>query len=211
MNKPSSIQGIYGILPSGLGHDALLQQAEAAMRGGVRVLQYRNKKCGFQRAKKQCLALRALCHDFHAALVVNDSIQLAKACHADGVHLGKEDTADITQARLEIGNTMWMGMTCRGDAALAQHALGCGVDYVSFGAVFASTSKKDVPVIGLPRVQKARSLFPDATLCAIGGINVARIAEVKACGVDAIAVISSLFAADDIEAQARLMVAAWEG
>jgi len=60
-------------------------------------------------------------------------------------------------------------------------------------------------------LQKARSFFPEATLCAIGGISTASIPTLKACGIDAVAVISSLFAVDDIEAEARSMVAAWQG
>lgn len=210
MIKNPCISGIYGILPSALVNDLLLQKAEATMRGGVQVLQYRNKKLGFQRARKQCLALRALCDDYHCALVINDSIQLAKHCKADGVHLGREDVTDLTQARRDIGRSVWMGITCRGDAALAQHALSSGADYVSFGAVFATTSKTNVPVIGMPRLQKARDLFPHVTLCAIGGIDATRIPQLKACGVDAVAVISSLFSATDLEKQARLLVTTWE-
>jgi thiamine-phosphate pyrophosphorylase len=206
----TNIDGIYGILPSGLSTELLLQQAEAAMRGGVRVLQYRNKQPGFHRARKQAKALRALCRDYQTMFMVNDSIPLALACEADGVHLGREDAMDLTQVRRDIGNHLCMGITCRADAALAKHALACGADYLSFGAVFASSTKADVPVIGLPRLQRARQMFPDATICAIGGIDASRLEAVKACGVNAAAVISSLFTAEDIEQQARLMVSAWQ-
>ncbi|MDQ6975554.1 MAG: thiamine phosphate synthase [Mariprofundaceae bacterium] len=206
----SCIHGIYGILPSGLATDTLLKQAEEAMRGGVLVLQYRDKTRAFKRARKQCLALRALCHHYHCALIINDSVQLAKDCDADGVHLGREDISNLAQTRNEIGGKLCMGITCRGDAALAQHALACGADYISFGAIFATTSKKNVPVIGLARLQKARSLFPDASICAIGGINVDTILPTRMCGADAVAVISSLFSSTNIEQQARTMVAAWE-
>jgi len=206
----TNIDGVYGILPSGLSTELLLQQAESAMRGGVRVLQYRNKQPGFHRARKQGQALRALCRDYQTMFIVNDSIPLALACEADGVHLGSEDVMDLTQARRDIGNDLCMGITCRADAVLAKHALACGADYLSFGAVFASTTKADVPVIGLPRLQRARQMFPDAIICAIGGIDASHLAEVKACGANAAAVVSCLFAAADIEQQARLMVAAWQ-
>jgi len=206
----TNIDGIYGILPSGLSTELLLQQAEAAMRGGVRVLQYRNKQPGFHRACKQGQALRTLCRDYQTMFIVNDSIPLALACEADGVHLGREDAMDLTQVRRDIGNDLCMGITCRADAALAKHALACGADYVSFGAVYASTTKTDVPVIGLPRLQRARQMFPDAIICAIGGIDTSRLGEVKSCGANTAAVISSLFAAPDIEQQARLMIAAWQ-
>jgi len=105
---------------------------------------------------------------------------------------------------------MLIGITCRADAAFAKFVLDSGADYVSFGAVWATHSKPEVPEIGLPRLIKARQMFPDANICAIGGINRERLAEVKRAGADCAAVISGLFTAKDIEAEARAMVEAWE-
>ena len=201
--------GIYGILPSALSLQDMLAKAEAAMRGGLRLIQYRNKKQGFHRARKEAQALRALCDNYDCTLIVNDSIQLAKACLADGVHLGRADISSLESLRQTLGEHMLLGVTCRADAAWARHVLTCDVDYLSFGAVYASRSKPEVPVMGIPRLHKARQMFPDARICAIGGITAERLPEVRACGADAAAVISGLFSADDIATQARLLVKQW--
>lgn len=209
MSEHKRVTGIYGILPADLETELLLQQAEAALRGGVRLLQFRDKKQGFKRAVKRASMLRELTRQYDARLIINDSLQLAQACAADGVHMGRDDAPDLNRLRMEVGDELIVGITCRADAAFAKHALGLGADYVSFGAVFATHSKPDVPVIGLPRLAKARQMFPDADICAIGGITLENIAEIKAAGADTAAVISGLFAAPDIEERARTLVAAW--
>lgn len=210
MTNVSFPGGIYAILPSGLQTKLVLEQAEAAITGGIRLLQYRNKHLGYFKAVKQCKALRKLCSDLDADLIINDSVQLALECEANGVHLGREDTQDLTKVRQEVGCDIWLGVTCRGDAVLAKHAIECGADYLSFGAIFPSSSKPDVPVIGISRLQKARKMFPEMAICAIGGIGLHNIPQIKACGVESAAVISSLFSSSDITLEARTMVDAWE-
>jgi len=206
----SEISGVYGILPADLATEYLLSQAESALKAGIRTLQLRDKKQGYKRALKRACALRALTQQYDATFVVNDSIQLAKEAQADGVHLGRDDIHNIVGIRDDVGAAMHIGVTCRADAVFAKLALRQGADSVSFGAVFASQTKSDVPVLGIPRLQKARQMFPDANICAIGGITLKNIAMVKQAGATSVAVISSLFDADDIEQRAREMIAAWE-
>jgi thiamine-phosphate pyrophosphorylase len=207
----ADISGIYGILPAGLGMQKLLEHAEAALKGGVKTLQFRDKKQGFKVALKRGKALKALTARYGAKLIVNDSIQLAHEIEADGVHLGRGDIEDLALIRQNAGEGLILGVTCRADAAFGNHAIESGADYLSFGAVFPTTTKPEVPAIGLPRLQKAREMFPDTTVVAIGGITLEAIGAVKSTGVDCIAVISALFAADEIESMARAMVEAWEG
>lgn len=203
------LSGIYGILPSDLETDDLLAQAESALMGGVRILQFRDKKQGYKRALQRAQALRQLTLEYKAIFIVNDSIQLALDCGADGVHLGRNDEALTTATLKEIGDNMLVGITCRADAALAKSVLDSGVDYVAFGAIWKSESKPEVPEIGLSRLAKARQMFPDANICAIGGISAENIAAVKAAGADCAALISGLFSAQDIEARAGQLVEAW--
>lgn len=203
------ITGVYGILPADLEDAELLEKAEAALKGGVRILQFRDKKNGFKKALKRAKALRELTSRYEAIFIVNDSIQLAKESAADGVHLGRDDIANMIQVRLDCGDEMIIGITCRADAALAQHALASGADYVSFGAVFGSKTKPEVPTLGLPRLVKARQLFPNADIVAIGGITIENMEDVKACNPDSVALISGLFEADEIELRARELVAQW--
>ena len=203
------LSGIYGVLPSGLETDELLAQAESALKGGVRILQFRDKKQGYKRALQRAQALRQLTRAHGAIFIVNDSVQLAVDSGADGVHLGRDDETLTTANIREISDQMLVGITCRADAALAKSVLDSGADYVAFGAIRKSSSKPEVPEIGLNRLAKARQMFPDANICAIGGISVENIAAVKAAGADCAALISGLFAAQDIEERAGQLVAAW--
>jgi len=203
------ISGIYGILPADLETVDLLTRAEAALKGGVKTLQFRDKKQGFKDALKRGKALRELTVRYSAKLIVNDSIQLAQELEADGVHLGKGDIENLTIVRHDVGNELILGVTCRADAAFGKHALESGADYLSFGAVFPTTSKPEVPTIGLPRLQKARELFPEANIVAIGGITLEALPAIKLTGVDCAAVISGLFSSDDIESTARAMCDQW--
>lgn len=205
-----ALSGIYGILPADLETDDLLARAEAALKGGLRIVQFRDKQQGYQRALERAKALRVLTARYGACFIVNDSVQMALAAQADGVHLGRDDISNLTQLRVETGTELIVGVTCRMDAVLAKHVLNEGADYMSFGAVWATQSKSEVPAIGLPRLSKARQLFPDANICAIGGINADNIAQVKAAGADCAAVISGLFAATDIEAEAVRLAAIWD-
>ncbi len=203
------LTGIYAILPADLDTGELLANAEAALKGGVRIVQLRDKKQGYKRQIKRAKALRAMTHDYGACLIINDSVALARDADADGVHLGRDDTPNLIQLRNDVGDDFLIGVTCRADAAFARSALKDGADYVSFGAVWATHSKPEVPEIGVHRLAKARQMFPDANLCAIGGITVDNIAQVKAAGADCAAVISGLFAADDIAARAARLIELW--
>jgi thiamine-phosphate pyrophosphorylase len=203
------LYGIYGILPSDLETDDLLVRAKNALDGGVRILQFRDKKQGYKRALQRAQALRKLTFEYEATFIVNDSIQLALDSAADGVHLGRDDER-LTAARLsEIGDKMLVGMSCRADAAFASSVLDSGVDYVAFGAIWKTQSKPEVPEIGLHRLAKARQMFPAANICAIGGISAGNVAAVKAAGADCAALISGLFTAADIKTRARELVEIW--
>ena len=208
MSHPT-VTGIYGILPADLETQDLLERAEAALKGGVKTLQFRDKKRGFKTALKRGNALKELTVRYDAKLVVNDSIQLAHEIEADGVHLGRGDIDSLALIRQNAGEGLLLGVTCRADAAFGKHAMESGADYLSFGAVFPTTTKPEVPTIGLPRLQKARDMFPDANVVAIGGITLEALPAVKSTGVDCAAVISGLFASDDIESTARAMNDIW--
>jgi len=203
------LSGIYAILPADLDTDELLKKAESALKGGVKILQFRDKKHGYKRQIKRAKKLRQLTLEYEAVFIINDSVSLARDAEADGVHLGRDDAPNLVQLRTEVGDDFIIGLTCRADAAFAVSALRDGADYVSFGAVWATQSKSDVPVIGVNRLIKARQMFPDSHICAIGGISVDNISEIKAAGADCAAVISALFAVDDVEAEALRLINLW--
>jgi thiamine-phosphate pyrophosphorylase len=203
--------GIYGILPADLDTELLLEKAEASLLGGIRILQLRDKKLGFKRSLKRALLLRELCHQYDATFIINDSLQLALDSGADGVHLGRDDVSSIAQVRSQVKDSFILGITCHADAQYAKAALSQGANYVSFGAVFASKTKTDVPVIGLPRLSKACSMFPKSHVCAIGGIDLTNLVMIKAAGATYAAVISSLFTGcpEEIKNNAENMVNLW--
>jgi len=209
MPDSKRLSGIYGILPEGLDTAELLAKAEAAFAGGVKTLQLRDKGRGYKESLKRARALCKSAHEHDARFIVNDSLQLAVESAADGVHLGRDDMQSVASIRSEVGDKLLIGISCQGDAAFARHVLSEGCDYVSFGAIFATTSKKNAVPIGLPRLAKARQLFPEANICAIGGLTLEALAAVRMAGADCAAVISSLFGAEDIETQARMMEEVW--
>ncbi len=212
------LEGIYGILPPDLPLGQMLNLAEAALAGGVRILQLRDKKQGFKRALKRARRLAEMVRAYDALLIVNDRPQLALESGADGVHLGRSDMPkSLVALRAELhaesrslgGKELIIGVSCQGDAAFTRHVLDEGADYVSFGAVFPSQTKREAAPIGLPRLAKARKLFPDANICAIGGITLEALPAVRQAGADCAAVSRALFAASDVVDCARRMTAAW--
>ncbi|MFQ5581155.1 MAG: thiamine phosphate synthase [Mariprofundaceae bacterium] len=205
-----NITGIYGILPADLEMADMLARAESALRGGVHTLQLRDKEQGYKQALKRARALRKLTITYQAMLIINDSVQLAQDANADGVHLGRNDAPNLMQLRSDAGESLIIGISCKDDATFARHALESGADYLSFGSVFPTASKDNAAPIGLERLRKARQLFPEANIVAIGGITEESLPAVRAAGVDATAMIHALFAEDNIEARAAALVAAWE-
>ena len=116
----SRIQGLYAITDPALTPDALLlPAAEAALHGGARLLQYRDKTASADQRRRRASQLRALCHQYDAGFIVNDDPALAADVQADGVHIGQSD-ADIALARQLLGPDRIIGVTCHSDLALAR-------------------------------------------------------------------------------------------
>ncbi|MFM9970563.1 MAG: thiamine phosphate synthase, partial [Burkholderiales bacterium] len=187
---------------------ALLERVAAALQGGARVLQYRDKSSDAARRREQAAALAQLCHASKAALIINDDVALALAIGADGVHLG-EDDGDIAAARSALGPNRLLGASCYNQIDLAQKALALGADHIAFGSVFASPTKPGARRAPLALFAEARRTF-DAPIVAIGGISVANAKEVITAGAHAIAVISDLFDAPQIDSQARQFAALFD-
>lgn len=203
------ITGIYGILPEGLATDELLHKAQAALAGGIKTLQLRDKNRDYAESLKRGKELCRLAHSYGARLIVNDSLRLACECGADGAHLGRSDMRDLPRLRSQIGGRLLIGISCQGDTVFARRMLRQGADYVSFGAIFASKSKQEAVPIGPARLTTARQLLPRANICAIGGITLQTLPEVRKGGADCAAVISSLFGGNDVWQCARIMVETW--
>ena len=188
------IHGIYAITDASLG-ERLLAQVQAALIGGARVLQYRDKSDDHAKRLREASDLAALCRHFGALFLVNDDCALALACAADGVHLGQGDGV-VQRARAMLGPQALIGVTCHNDLDLARAAERDGADYLAFGAFYASPTKPLALRCSLDILAAARAEF-SKPLVAIGGISVDTIAPVRDAGADAIALISELWRGDD--------------
>ncbi len=193
-----SLTGLYAITDAGLmPHlDILLDHVEQSLRGGVNILQYRDKSTNEQRRLTQALALQELCNHYNVPLIINDDIELAFQSAADGVHLGQSD-GQVSAARQRLGSKTIIGVTCHDQLPLAEEAVAAGADYVAFGAFFPSKSKPDAKPASLALLQQARMLI-DRPIVAIGGISVDNAPQVIDAGADMIAVIHALYASADI-------------
>ena len=193
-------KGLYAITPDGLPGERLIELVGAALRGGVKLVQYRDKRHDLQQQTEIARSLRALCQRHGARLIINDSVPLALAVDADGVHLGGSD-GDLTAARRALGPAKLLGASCYADFELARQAAAAGADYVAFGAVYRSPTKPLAPLAPLSLFARCRAEL-DVPSCAIGGITAANGAALVAAGADLLAVISDLFEAPDVAQRA---------
>lgn len=198
-----AVKGLYAITPDSTDRDALLIKVEAALLGGVRIVQYRNKRStlNLRQHLETASALAKLCRQYQAIFIVNDDANLALNIGADGVHLGKDD-GDIASARKLLGKKAIIGVSCYDNLSRALQAQEQGANYVAFGAMFSSSTKPDAPraTLELLREGKAQLNIP---IVAIGGITLHNAADVVDAGADALAVINALFDAPDIQKAAK--------
>lgn len=178
----------------------LADACASALRGGARIVQYRDKSDDDARRLREARNLAGLCARHEAMFLVNDDVELALASGADGVHLGRGDT-DIATARALLGQHAVIGATCHDSLALARNAAAAGADYLAFGAFSPSPSKPTARRANPALLGDAKSL--GLPMVAIGGINTDNGTPLIAAGAHCLAVISAVFAQPNVEAAAR--------
>jgi thiamine-phosphate pyrophosphorylase len=194
------LRGLYAITPEMSDTARLVAQARLALAGGARLLLYRAKGLERALALEQATRLRVECTAHGAIFIVNDSLELARAADADGVHLGRDDLG-AAQARAAWPKGL-IGVSCYADPARARQAAAEGADYVAIGSVFASPTKRSASRAPLAAIAQAKALAR-TPVAAIGGITPANARAAVDAGADMLAVISSLFDAPDVRAAAR--------
>lgn len=197
----AAIRGLYAVTPDCTDTASLLHKVEAAIAGGARLVQYRNKSATEALRCEQALALANLCRRRGVLFIVNDSVELATQAGADGVHLGAGD-GSVPEARRRLGDGKIVGASCYGALSNALEAQRAGASYVAFGSFFASSVKPGAaraPVALLTEAKRAIGI----PVVAIGGITPENAQQLIAAGADAVAVISALFDTADVEAAAR--------
>tara|TARA_R110001592_G_scaffold103818_1_gene292316 strand:- start:1656 stop:2306 length:651 start_codon:yes stop_codon:yes gene_type:complete len=193
--------GLYAITdPKLLDENSLFTKVELALKGGCRVLQYRDKPASAKQRLDRARALKALCNKYDAQLIINDDIELCLQSNADGVHLGKSD-GDILHARKILGPDRILGVTCHSDIIYAQACIDLGVDYCAFGRIFPSKTKPEAPPCHLSVLKDAIVL--NKPVVAIGGITLDNIETLMHTPIHNAAVIDGLFAQQDIQATAQ--------
>lgn len=198
----AALRGLYALADTELTPGPRLVPAvEAAIRGGARLVQYRDKSRDAARREREARGLLELCRGHGVPLIVNDDVELALLLGADGVHLGKDD-ADPATARVRLGPRTLIGISCYDSLERAVAAAQAGADYVAFGSFFPSGTKPHAAraPAGLLADARRRLSIP---LCAIGGITPGNGGELVKAGADMLAVIRGLFGAEDVAAAAK--------
>jgi thiamine-phosphate pyrophosphorylase len=195
------IRGLYAITPDEADTDLLLAKAEAALQGGISVLQYRNKQAGYKLQIQQASAILLRCKQYQVPFIINDSVELCLALDADGVHVGADD-GNIAEVKAKLGANKILGASCYNRFDLALSAQQAGATYVAFGACFASTTKPHAPVANLDLFKQAKAQLPIPAV-AIGGITLLNAPLVIQAGASSIAVINAIFNADDVKLAAQ--------
>ena len=185
-----------------VGKQSLYEQVEAALKGGVTCVQLREKELSEDEFLEEAIEIAALCKQYKVPFFINDNVEIAIKCKADGIHVGQEDML-ATQVRQKVGEDMMLGVSVH-SVEEAIEAVKNGADCLGVGAMFSTSTKTDVDV--LPKeVLKAICEAVDVPVVAIGGISKANILELSGTSVDGVALVSAIFAAEDIESECCML------
>ena len=189
--KKNLLTGIYAITPDNLKKEELYKKVHKLLKNGVRIIQYRDKLRSVKDKLIISKQLKTICQSFDSLLIINDDIHIAKKINAHGVHLGQKDIS-CNEARNILGSDPIIGISCQNNLELALRAQHEGADYVAFGSIFKTSTKKDVVYCSLEDLKGFVKKIEISSV-AIGGINLSSFHEVKRSGVDMIAMSSGLF------------------
>lgn len=181
------------------GH-TLYEQVESALKGGVTFVQLREKELDEAAFLEEAKEIQKLCARYHVPFVINDNVEIAASIGADGVHVGQSDM-EALDVRKKLGEDKIIGVSAQ-TVEQALKAQEHGADYLGVGAVFPTGSKADAVEVSRDTV-KAISEAVDIPVIAIGGITKENVAELARSGICGIAVISAVFAQEDIEKASR--------
>ena len=178
-----------------VGTKSLYEQVKEALENGVTCVQLREKELDESDFLKEAKQISTLCKEYKVPFIVNDNVNIAIACKAEGIHIGQEDM-ELTNVRKLVGEDMIIGVSAHNveEAIKAQEG---GADYIGIGAVFATSTKTDVDVLSFETLRSICEAVNIPTV-AIGGIKKDNICKLKGSGIDGVAVVSAIFAAKDI-------------
>lgn len=198
-----SLTDIYGITDSvnNLGRSNV-EQVKEMLKAGIKIIQYREKKLSAEAFLEECHQIRLLTRDAGCCFIVNDRVDLALLCEADGVHVGQNDMA-LEHVRQFVGPTRLIGVSTHSHDEV-QSAMAGGADYIGVGPIFPTDTKKDATPVGLEYLAEVSRTCPLPQV-AIGGINETNIADVAAHGGKCAAMVTAITMAKDIPAKVALL------
>ena len=185
-----------------VGKQTLLEQIEDAIKGGVTLVQLREKKLDEDSFLQEAIQVRKLCHKYNVPLIINDNVDIALKSGADGVHVGIED-APVAEIRKCVPADFIIGATCK-TVEQAKAAEAAGADYMGVGAVFPSPTKTNAIRITNEQLREI-ILAVSIPAVAIGGISYDNVLELKGSSISGVAVVSAIFGAADIKNAAALL------
>ncbi|MBI6854569.1 thiamine phosphate synthase [Pseudomonas lijiangensis] len=188
------LRGLYAITDSTLLAGKFLTYVQAALDGGVTLLQYRDKTSDESRRLREASELLKLCEQYKTRLIINDDAELAARLGV-GVHLGQTD-GSLPDARALLGHKAIVGATCHGKLELAEKAKADGATYVAFGRFFSSQTKPDAPAVPFDLLEQVRAKV-HLPIAVIGGITLENAPQLVAHGADLLAVVNGLFGAEN--------------
>ena len=187
---------------SWVGKQTLYEQVESALKGGATCIQLREKNLDEAAFLEEAVAIKKLCGQYGVPLIINDNIDIAIKCGADGIHVGQSDM-EAANVRKAVGDEMIIGVSAQTvEQALA--AQSAGADYLGVGAVFPTSTKLDASEVSHQTLKEICAAV-DIPVTAIGGINKGNIAELSGTGVDGVALVSAIFAAENIEEECKIL------
>lgn len=187
---------------SWVGKQTLYEQVESALKGGVTCVQLREKELDQTAFLEEAVEMKKLCSKYGVPLIINDNVDVALKCGADGVHVGQSDMA-AGNVRKAVGDKMIVGVSAQTvEQALAAQA--AGADYLGVGAVFPTSTKSDAREVSRQTLKDICAAV-DIPVTAIGGINKSNMAELSGTGKDGVALVSAIFAAQNIAEECRLL------
>lgn len=185
---------------SWIGKKTLKEQVESALKGGATCVQLREKNLDETAFLKEAVVIRKLCKEYNVPFIVNDNVEIAVKCKADGIHVGQSDM-EAANVRALVGSQMIIGVSAqtKEQALAAQKA---GADYLGVGAVFSTSTKLDAADVSYETLKEICESV-EIPVVAIGGINKNNIMKLSGSGADGVAVVSAIFAAENIEKETR--------
>ena len=184
------------------GKQSLYEQVEAALKGGVTCVQLREKELDDEAFLVEAVEIATLCKKYKVPFFINDNVDIAIKCKADGIHVGQEDMI-ASQVRQKVGEDMMIGVSVH-SVEEALEAVKNGADCLGVGAMFSTSTKTDVDVLP-KKILKDICEAVDVPVVAIGGIGKGNMLELSGTKVDGVALVSAIFAAEDIEGECRLL------